>query len=153
LELLAGARRALVIHGNYLGSRDWSLLSAHRRRMTVVYCPRTHAYFGHAAYPLEELLAAGVSVAVGTDSRASNPDLDLLGELRFVRRRFPRLAPRTILELGTLRGAEALGRDADFGSITVGKLARFALVPLGDEEPSDVEEFLLDDSTGARAWP
>ena len=49
--------------------------------MAVVHCPRTHAYFGHRPYPLAKMLAAGVNVALGTDSCASNPDLSLLGEM------------------------------------------------------------------------
>ena len=80
--------------------------------MAVVYCPRTHAWFGHARYPLEKLLAAGAIVALGTDSRASSPDLSLLAEMRHVAREFPAMSRATILELGTLGGARALGLDA-----------------------------------------
>ncbi|HND56124.1 MAG TPA: amidohydrolase family protein, partial [Pirellulaceae bacterium] len=75
LELLAHAARALVVHGNLLGPDDWRILADQRETMSVVYCPRTHARFRHGAYPLAEMLAAGVRVTVGTDSRATNPDL------------------------------------------------------------------------------
>jgi len=150
LEMLATASRALVIHGNYLGSRDWQLLAEHRDRLTVVFCPRTHDYFGHAEYPLCEMLAAGVAVAVGTDSRATNPDLNPWDELRFVRRRYPTLSPRTILELGTLRAAQALGRADEYGTLAAGKRADFAVIPLRDAEANDVEEYLLDESCDGR---
>ena len=43
----------------------------------MVYCPRTHDWFAHGAYPLEKMLAAGVTVALGTDGRGSSPDLSL----------------------------------------------------------------------------
>ena len=56
----------------------------HPRNGTIVYCPRTHAAFGHPPHPFREFLARGVRVALGTDSLASNPDLDLLAEARFV---------------------------------------------------------------------
>ena len=82
LRILAEAPRSLVIHGNYLNEQEIEFLAEHRSHMSVVYCPRTHAYFDHDPYPLERMLASGVRVAVGTDSRASNPDLNLLSELR-----------------------------------------------------------------------
>ena len=64
-------------------------------------------------YPLAEMLAAGVRVAVGTDSRASNPDLSLLEELRHIARHHPTVPPDEVLRMGTLAGAEALGLAID----------------------------------------
>ena len=82
LRRLRAGRRALVIHGNFLTDEEIAFVGAAAGQMAVVYCPRTHAYFGHPPYPLEKLLAAGAVVALGTDSRASNPDLNLLAEMR-----------------------------------------------------------------------
>ena len=110
LRLLAEAPRALVIHGNYLDAEERAFLAARRGRMSLIYCPRTHAYFGHVRYPLEQLLKLGAAVALGTDSRASNPDLSLLAEMRHVAREFPVIVPKTVLRMGTLAGAAALGR-------------------------------------------
>jgi cytosine/adenosine deaminase-related metal-dependent hydrolase len=126
--------RGLVIHGNYLDDEEIEFVAAHADRLTVVYCPRTHAYFGHARHPLPRLLAAGANVALGTDSRASNPDLNLLEEIRLVARQFPELSPATALELGTLRAARALGIDERLGSLEPGKLAALAIVPLPDTD-------------------
>ena len=78
LEAHGTTERVLVIHGNYLVQDEINFLAAHRDRMSLVYCPRTHAYFSHEPYPLAEMIKAGVRVAVGTDSRASNPDLKLV---------------------------------------------------------------------------
>ena len=104
LRALGQAHRALVIHGNYLNSEEITFLAALAARMSLVYCPRTHAYFGHEPYPLASLLAAGVNVAVGTDSRASNPDLDLWEELRYLQRHFgDAVAPADVLRMATLR--------------------------------------------------
>ena len=65
LRMLAEAPRALVIHGNYLDAEERAFLAEHADRMSLVYCPRTHAYFGHPPYPLAELLAAGVQRGAG----------------------------------------------------------------------------------------
>jgi cytosine/adenosine deaminase-related metal-dependent hydrolase len=127
----------------------------------VVYCPRTHAWFGHARYPLERLLAAGAIVALGTDSRASAPDLSLLAEMRHVARTFPAISRATILELGTLGGARALGVEALIGTLEPGKWANLAVVALPEESAADPHELLLDAAgavvatwfRGNRAWP
>lgn len=135
LKMLTGAPRALVIHGNYLDAEEQAFLADHADRMSLVYCPRTHNYFKHEPYPLAEFLAAGVRVALGTDSRASNPDLSVLSEMRHVAHVDSSVAPNTILRLGTLAGAEALGRADSLGSITPGKLAALIAVPL----PMDIK--------------
>jgi cytosine/adenosine deaminase-related metal-dependent hydrolase len=130
LQQLARASRALIIHGNYLDNEEISFVAAQRERLSVIYCPRTHAYFGHGRYPLAKMLGAGVRVAVGTDSRASNPDLLLFEELRYIAAHFPEIGPETILNMGTLLGAEALGLSHEFGSLAKDKVACFAVAQI-----------------------
>jgi cytosine/adenosine deaminase-related metal-dependent hydrolase len=144
LRVLSRAHRAVVVHGNYLDDEEIEFLGRQRRQMGVVYCPRTHAWFGHARYPLEKLLAAGATVALGTDSRASSPDLSLLAEMRHVARAFPAIDRATILELGTLGGARALGLEAHIGTLEPGKWANLAAVALPAEAADDPHELLLD---------
>ncbi len=139
LERLATAPRALVIHGNYLTPGDIEFLADRSERTTVVYCPRTHAYFGHDDYPLADMLAAGVAIALGTDSRASNPNLNLLEEMKFAVRRHPAVSPETILALGTLAGARALGLEKSAGSLEIGKQASFVVV--GRLEPGERDPY------------
>jgi aminodeoxyfutalosine deaminase len=154
LETLQNAHRALVIHGNYLSTEEIEFIAARRERMSVVYCPRTHAYFGHERYPLWKMLVAGARVAVGTDSRASNPDLSVLAELRHINRRHRRVAPAKILEMGTLAAAEALGIDADYGSIAVGKRAAFAVIPVVELRlRRDPSMHLLQTDVPPLLWP
>jgi cytosine/adenosine deaminase-related metal-dependent hydrolase len=82
------------------------------------------------------MLAAGVRVAVGTDSRASNPDLRLFEELRHIARSHPGIPPEAILRMGTLAGAEALGIAHECGSITIGKRAALVTVPVAPDAAS-----------------
>jgi cytosine/adenosine deaminase-related metal-dependent hydrolase len=118
IDRLSKAPRVLLIHGNDLNAAEIERLRPHRH-MTVVYCPRTHHFFGYAKHPLEQMLAAGVRVALGTDSRASNPDLSLWHEVQFLLRHRPDLAPKDVLAMATVNGADALGRS-DLGRIDVG---------------------------------
>lgn len=128
LRPLAGLERALVVHGNYLEADELAFCAEHSE-ITVVYCPRTHANFGHGRHPWRELLVRGGRVALGTDSRASNPDLSLFDELRFLYERFPDVEPRALLHLGTIAGAQALGLPHR-GQLAAGVSTELAVVRL-----------------------
>jgi cytosine/adenosine deaminase-related metal-dependent hydrolase len=143
LPRLSRAHRALVIHGNYLRPSDWDFLAERRETMSVIFCPRTHAYFCHRTYPLGEMIRAGVRVAIGTDGRASNPNLNLLEELRFLSARFPDISPDWIVRAGTLSAAEALGMDQVTGSIRPEKLADLTVIPLDGVPVSNPHEAVL----------
>jgi cytosine/adenosine deaminase-related metal-dependent hydrolase len=143
LEILSSAQHALVVHGNYLAGCDMDFLASRANSMAVVYCPRTHAYFGHGAYPLAEMLGRGVHLALGTDSRASNPDLDLLGEIRHIAHHHPEVSPQTALGLGTIGGARALGQQRQWGSIAPRKRASLIAIPLLDCQADDPHELLF----------
>jgi cytosine/adenosine deaminase-related metal-dependent hydrolase len=84
--------------------------------------------------PWEKLLAAGVNCCLGTDSLASNHDLNLWNELRFMKERFAgELTLEQGIELLTVHPARAMGVDA-LGTIAPGKAARFATIPKDIEE-------------------
>jgi cytosine/adenosine deaminase-related metal-dependent hydrolase len=142
LRPLAELSRSLVIHGNYLTADELACLRE-IPSASVVFCPRTHAYFGHTAHPWLRMLAAGINVAIGTDSRGSNPDLNVWEELRFLWSRFPAVNPATILELGTLAGAKALGLERESGSLEPGKHATFAVVKFAETTGTDPYELLF----------
>ena len=147
LKQVAMAPRSLVIHGNYLAPQELDFISNQNSRMSVVYCPRTHHYFGHEPYPLLNMLKRQINVALGTDSRASNPDLDLFRELKFVADAFD-LEPERILDLGTINGAKALGLNEHYGSLTVGKNAAMSFVKThGNKIQSSGESMFSSDST------
>jgi cytosine/adenosine deaminase-related metal-dependent hydrolase len=111
---------------------------------TIVYCPRTHAAFGHPPHPFRDFLAGGVRVALGTDSLASNPDLDLLAEARFLHARYPDVPGATVLRMATLSGAEALGWADETGSLAPGKSADLVAVPLPPGDGPDPHRLVLE---------
>jgi cytosine/adenosine deaminase-related metal-dependent hydrolase len=129
---------AVIAHGNFLNPT-----MPRPKNTTVVYCPRTHHAFGHVQYPLHQFINSGVRIALGTDSLASNPDLSILAEMRFVHERYPDLAGDVFLRMATLSGAEALGWSNETGSLRPGKSADLVVLELPNVDVADPYQLLL----------
>jgi cytosine/adenosine deaminase-related metal-dependent hydrolase len=132
--------RVLVVHGVHLTAADLKRLAA--IGVTLVTCPRGNMRTGAGEAPIEDFFASGMRVAVGTDSLASVPDLNLFSELEEMRRIAPALPARMLLESATINGARALGFEAEFGTIDSGKRDALIAVQLNGYVPS-VEEYLV----------
>lgn len=132
------ARGWLLVHCLDLDEVDLALLAA--CGATVVLCPRSNDHISRARPPLARLLAAGVPLAVGTDSLASSPSLSPLAELLWLRRDVPEVPAARLLPLawsGAAVGAPGVGRLAPGGA--PGVLA----VPLDGRHVEDPFEHVL----------
>ena len=141
LDALADAARLVVAHGNDLRPDEYERLA--RPDAAVAFCPRTHAFFGHGRHPFAEMLAAGVTVGLGTDSRASNPDLSVWNEVRFLRASRPDVPPPALVEMATRNGAAAMGLSDRLGAVAAGSQAAFLRVDLARPDAADPYEALF----------
>lgn len=140
----AGAldERALLVHGVHLLPAEMDRLA--ESGATLCLCPRSNAFLGLPPAPVRDLVTRGVRLCLGTDSKASNRDLSVWGEMRAVRRLVPELPAARILEMATVRGAMALGMSHLSGTLRPGILARLAAVDCTGEFPDqEPEEALL----------
>jgi cytosine/adenosine deaminase-related metal-dependent hydrolase len=140
MDRLGVLRPGLVAaHGVQVDDTDCALLAA--RGVSVVLCPRSNRALDVGLAPVPELRAAGVRLAIGTDSLASVPSLDLWEDVLALHRAFPSLEPEWLVRTATWGGAEALGFD-DLGRIAPGTEAAFAFAE-GPASLSDPLAFLL----------
>ena len=130
----------IAVHGVQMSSADLARLVAHGT--TLVTCPRSNGHTGAGAPPITEFYESGVRVAIGTDSLASAPDLNVFSELATMRALAPGVPAPLMLDSATRQGARALGFDADYGTIEPGKRARLLVVRI-PPAAVDVEEYLL----------
>lgn len=105
----------------------------------VVHCPESNLKLASGFCPVQKILNHDINVTIGTDGAASNNDLDLFGELKTaamvakaVANDAAALSAHRALEMATLSGARALGRDQEIGSLVAGKLADLIAVDLSD---------------------
>lgn len=140
LEDLGALHPQLVAaHGVQLDAADRAVLA--RRGVHVVLCPRSNRNLGVGVADVPALLAAGVRLALGTDSLASVETLDVLDDAVALHRAFPKVAPSVVLRIATLGGAEALGFP-HLGAIAPGRAAALAYAP-ADAVPAEPAEHVL----------
>ncbi len=134
----------LLVHCNYLNEKDIKVIE--ETRSNVVYCPRSHRYFGHTGHPFQELLRRGINVALGTDSLASNQSLSILEEMKFLHDNYPGLDPVEIFSMATDRGARALGLGERVGRLIPDMEADIAVIELSRGDGSVYERLLSPES-------
>ncbi len=120
---LLGPRTALI-HGNDATPAERARIA--RSGAVLVHCPGTHAFFGRAPFDAAAWRAAGVPLALGTDSLASNDDLDMAREMALFRAAEPNFRPAEVLELATSAAARAIGLAGRVGTLAVGAWADLA---------------------------
>ena len=130
-------RDTAVVHCVHVTPADAEILG--RRGVTAILCPRSNDRLAVGQAPVRLLKKAGIPLALGTDSLASNDSLSLWDELRFLRRQFPgEFTPVELIELVTIGAARALALDHEVGSLEQGKRADFLVI--GIEGPASLPD-------------
>lgn len=123
------------VHMTTLNDDDLDLLQ--RSCASVIHCPQSNLKLANNFCPVTALHKRGINVALGTDSAASNNNLNLFLEMRMAAQMAKlhtmdasALPASKILEMATLGGARALGLASDIGSLIPGKAADMIAVDL-----------------------
>ncbi|ODN43663.1 TRZ/ATZ family hydrolase [Piscirickettsia litoralis] len=132
-------QRFISVHSVCFDDSDIQLLAEHHAH--IVHCPKSNLKLASGFAPIQKSINAGVNVALGTDSAASNNSLDLFSEMqtaailaKAVSQNPTALPAAKALEMATLNGAKALGIDNITGSLEINKAADLAIVHLNDIE-------------------
>ena len=117
-------RSTLAVHAVHVTPGDVSLLKS--RGASVVLCPRSNDRLFVGSAPHQLLKSAGIPLALGTDSLASNDSLSLWDEIHFLQQSAPDVfSAEELLAMATLGGARALQIDGQAGSLEKGKRGDF----------------------------
>jgi len=122
------SRPALVAHAVHLTDEEIALLA--ERQVAVSHNPVSNLKLASGVARVPEMLAAGITVGLGTDSAASNNNLDLFEEIRLAALLHkgvsgdPTVVPAAeALRMGTVYGAKALGLEGVTGLLRPGMKA------------------------------
>jgi len=145
----------IAAHCVYTTPEDWAVMAA--KGITAAHNPYSNLKLGSGIAPVPAMLAAGVNVALGTDGVSSHNSIDPFADLKLaailhngVARDPMALTTHTALELATVNGAKALGRNT--GVLAPGKVADLILVDFSAPNLTpchDVEENLVFSAHGS----
>jgi 5-methylthioadenosine/S-adenosylhomocysteine deaminase len=127
--------RTVAVHAIHLKPDEIALLA--QNRVSVVHCPESNMKLASGMAPVIEMLRNGLLVGLGTDSCASNNDLDLIKEMDTAAKlaKIHYLDPavlqaRKVVEMATRNGAKILGLEHRIGTLGIGMEADLILIPL-----------------------
>ncbi len=125
--------KTLLVHAVWLDDDDISLIAD--SGATIAHNPESNMKLASGTAPVHQLLNAGITVGLGTDSCASNNDLDMFSEMDSMAKlhKVVSLDPavmdaKTVLKSATIDGARAIGLEKEIGSIEVGKQADIIVI-------------------------
>ena len=117
--------RAIAAHCVHLTEEDMALLA--KRKVSAVHCPVSNLKLASGCADVMGMVRAGMNICLGTDSVASNNNLDLFEEIKACslmakgKTGDPTAIPaEAALMMATVCGAKAQGREKECGMIKVG---------------------------------
>lgn len=126
-------QNTLLVHAIWIEDDDIETIL--KSGANVSHTPESNMKLASGVAPIPELLNAGVTVGLGTDGCSSNNNLDLFQEMDFAAKlhKVNRLDPtvmnaETVLKMGTIEGAKAIGLEKTIGSLEIGKEADLIII-------------------------
>ncbi len=113
--------KIILVHDTYTSLKDLDFINRQGRDVYYCMCPKANLYIEDKLPKLLNFIPANDRMLVGTDSLASNDNLDVLSELKVLLTNFDHLDFLQVLQWATINGAQALGLEDIIGSIEVGK--------------------------------
>ena len=109
-----------------------------RARVGMAHCPTSNMTLGSGIAPVTRMVGTGIKIGLAVDGSASNDSSNMIREVRQamllqrVRYGAGALSARDVLSMATIGGARVLHREAEIGSIEVGKAADLIAFDLSD---------------------
>lgn len=117
------AQKIISVHNTFTRQRDLSFATFNIKHACLSYCLCINAnlHIESSLPPVDLLMENDCHIVLGTDSYASNRQLNMMAEINSIREHFPAIPLETILQWATLNGAQALGFEDALGSFEKGK--------------------------------
>ncbi len=137
LPQLAKNVNTLLVHNTFSTKADIVFANAQHKQLYWCLCPNANLYIENALPDVELLKNEAVKITLGTDSLASNHQLNILAEMKALQD-YKHISFEESLKWATLNGAEFLGIDSQYGSLSIGKKPGINLIQL--ETNQNIEE-------------
>ncbi len=146
LPWLNKAAAILLVHNTYTSEKDLLFINENNPLNNIYFCVCINAnrYIQSTNPPIQMFRKHHCIITLGTDSYASNNQLNILDEIKTIHKQFPDIALTEILQWATLNGAKALGMDNKLGNFDRGKQPGVVLIS------NIINQHISDGSTSKR---
>ena len=123
LPLISKPKKLLLVHDTFTSQKDIDTLKGLSPAQKTIFCLCVNAnlYIENKLPPIDLFLQNNSTIVLGTDSLASNHQLNIFSEIITISQHFPNIPLQSILQWATINGAKALGMDDSLGSFQIGK--------------------------------
>ncbi|KQM72549.1 amidohydrolase [Pedobacter sp. Leaf216] len=122
-------QKTLLVHNTVTSKADIQFAKANNGKLYWCLCPQANLYIENALPDVDLLIAENVKITLGTDSLASNHQLNILSEM-ITLQKHKKVDFEQLLTWATINGAEFLELDRQTGTIAVGKKPGLNLIQL-----------------------
>lgn len=133
LPLLNKQQKIIAVHNNFINQADIDFVQQTSKDVSFCICINANRYIEQMNPPIELLMKNNCKMVLGTDSLASNHQLNIWEEIKAIRQYFPGIQLETLLQWATSNGAIALQMDHSLGSIKKGKKPGLVLIENADD--------------------
>ncbi len=133
----------VAVHMTHLEEDEIDLLA--ENNANIVHCPQSNLKLASGFCPVQKLKDKNVNVTIGTDSCASNDDLDMLNEMhtaallaKGIANNAAALPAYETLRCATINAAIALGIEQETGSLEIGKSADLCVIDIDTLEAQPI---------------
>lgn len=123
------AQKTLLVHNTVSSKADIVFAKEHNNNLYWCLCPQANLYIENALPDVDLLMDENVKITLGTDSLASNHQLNMLSEMLTLQK-CKQVSFKKLLSWATINGAEFLELDQQIGTIEVGKKPGLNLIQL-----------------------
>ncbi|MFW0718066.1 amidohydrolase family protein [Pedobacter sp. N23S346] len=122
-------QKTLLVHNTVSSKADIAFAKQHHPYLYWCLCPQANLYIENSLPDVDLFLSEELKITLGTDSLASNHQLNILSEMKTLQS-LKKVEFERLLEWATINGAEFLGLADKLGSIEIGKSPGLNLIKL-----------------------
>jgi cytosine/adenosine deaminase-related metal-dependent hydrolase len=138
--------KTLCVHCVFVNEKDVAILK--KRKCAVVVCARSNRCLTGSIPNVSEFVKKGIRVLLGTDSKASSPDIDMFEEMSAFYGEYHGLCnPSTVFRMATTDASDFLDINGFYGEIASGKRAPFVFAQFAGKA-EDAFEYLVTEAGG-----
>ncbi|HEY5371738.1 MAG TPA: amidohydrolase family protein [Hanamia sp.] len=130
-EKFSSAASVILVHNTFTRQKDLDFIDQHKNENQLIsfcLCPNANLYIENALPPVDLFLKNSLNIILGTDSLASNHQLDILEEIKTIVNKYPEIKTETLLSWATINGAKTLQMDNQLGNFAKGKTPGVILI-------------------------